>query len=206
MAVPSMFVWVPKTAGTSVWDWLCSADEDREELGPQVYRFRNLDAISLGHWLPRLAVRRGIVSRGEFERRQVFAFVRNPWDRIVSMWHYFRHRGASSFKEFVEETVRFPMRFTHAKKYRQVAFGFPQASWLQWAGGNWVSATVGRFEDLDGAWRTACERLEWPYRTLGHHNRTETRRHYADYYTPRTRRLVADHEAGVIERFGYQFS
>jgi hypothetical protein len=62
---------------------------------------------------------------------------------------------------------------------------------------------VGRFEALERDFATVCRRIGIDP-SLPHINRS-THRDFRDYYTPRTKAMVAEAYSADIERFGYEF-
>ncbi len=145
--------------------------------------------------------------------RFVFAFVRNPWDRIVSAFYYLlaggtnkldlaagrRLRGLSGgdFKRFVGvcEEDRDILVQTHLR---------PQHEWLCDRGGNLHADFVGRFESLEMDFGRACAAMGLPVRELPHVNRSE-HRPYREHYDASTRDAVARIYERDIELFGYRF-
>ncbi len=151
---------------------------------------------------------------GELEGWFSFAFVRNPWDRFVSLYHYFagmtpRHRWygpnarivahvkkCGSFAEFCRRFPAWPLR-NH--------FHFwPQCRWIADAGGKPRVDFVGRFERLQHDFAGVCARLGLREQELPRLNGS---RHgpYRDYYDDQTRAIVANLARSDIEAFGYTF-
>ena len=62
---------------------------------------------------------------------------------------------------------------------------------------------VGRFETLDRDLRHVCETLGFPNLRLPFAQAATVPRSYRDYYTPATRRLVADRFSKDFRLFGY---
>jgi hypothetical protein len=135
-----------------------------------------------------------------------FAFVRNPWDLMVSMYHFIlreptapRHeqvKAAGSFEGFVDWVGRtadpFPKGITRL-----------QSEMLTDDEGRLVVDYIGHYERLD-------EDFEQVGRTIGiadrlpHLNRSQ-HKDYRSYYSDRTRELVGDCFKTDIELFGYTF-
>ncbi len=128
-----------------------------------------------------------------------FAFVRNPWDRLVSSYYYLlnnrmhhRHRRVCSLRDF-EEYVNYE---AWRNKMSQTAF-------LVQPDGRLIVDFVGRFETLREDFAHVGRVLKLDV-SLPHINRT-LHRDYRSYYTDRTARLVAEYWREDIEMFGYTF-
>ena len=151
-----------------------------------------------------------------------FAFVRNPWDWVISGYYFnlVRHerfprsqlrraglvRTPSMFgrKQFEEHwrTMEQYRRGTHPENRFQYSF-------LADEDGRLLVDFIGRFESLQEDFDRICERIGIPRQKLPHARpgpvRQQHRRHYTDYYTDETRELVATHYAKDIAYFGYRF-
>ena len=202
-----LFVHVAKAAGSSIRTTL-----DPYCVQPQqswVNRFLDRIGIHVNHvgpfprqwfrthdtartaqfWLPRH------VFDGVFK----FAFVRNPWDRMVSMYSYIllntdHHRhGAVSQLEGFEDFLKTEFR-------RRVPLQLDSVSDRR---GNVIVDFIGRFETLEADMAEVCRRIGIEYR-LVHRNRAP-HEPYQKSYNHRTRKLVADYFARDIEYFGYDF-
>ncbi len=143
-------------------------------------------------------VRRRLGTR-TFDEMFKFAFVRNPWDLLVSSYHYVRttpahhrHREVIALDGF-ETYLRYEAQ---ARRYRQ-------AHQLCDERGRLLMDFVGRFERLQQDFAAVCERLGLAL-SLPHVNATP-RRPYTEYYDDRAQSLVAEHWARDIELFGYEF-
>jgi hypothetical protein len=122
-----------------------------------------------------------------------FTFVRNPFEKIVSQYHYNRHHfgfGDSTFKEYVK-----------AWSAGQKISTFPQ---LNLAYIDEKLNFIGRFENLQEDFNTVCDKIGIPHIKLPHNNKTQ-RKHYTEYYDDETREIVAKKYARDIEYFGYKF-
>src|SRR5262249_747531 len=133
-----------------------------------------------------------------------FGFVRNPWDRMVSVYrrtdpHLLEHArslgvelGGLPFDEFLARTAQ----ITHAHLADQARF-------VCAADGRVLADFVGRFETLADDFRTVCQRLaiDAPLPRLN----TSQHDGYRTYYDERSRALVAQRYRRDIELFGYVF-
>lgn len=128
-----------------------------------------------------------------------FAFVRNPWDRLVSRYAYLlknekhpRHsfvKKMGGFDDYVAWEVRRGKFFQH--------------TYVTDSSGKLIVDFIGHYERLSEDFATVCERLgmnvELPRANASSH------RDYRTYYSDATRELVKNYFQRDIEMFGYDF-
>ena len=143
----------------------------------------------------------------EFETFYKFAFVRNPWDWHVSMYHFLlkqteNHRydlitHFGSFRKYMEWVI------TENKPFPKGATKF-QNTMLKDASGNIAVDEIGRFETLSEDFANISARLgieaSLPKLNYSQH------KHYQNYYDTSTKKLVEKHFAEDIELFKYTFN
>jgi Sulfotransferase family len=128
-----------------------------------------------------------------------FAFVRNPWDRLVSRYAHLlrskdrkRHGFISGLEKF-EDFLKWEMQRSSANQY----------SYVTDTEGNQIIDFVGHYETLAEDFAKVCVRLkiqaELPHANVSEH------RDYRTYYSPETRDFVAKQFRRDIEMFGYDF-
>ena len=117
-----------------------------------------------------------------------FAFVRNPWDRLLSAYFYTFDRLKNTSANF-DRWIRSNLQ----PKYSMSQFKFTR-------GCNFI----GRFENLEKDFKFICDKIGLHSQQLPHKNKTN-HRHYTEYYDDETRQLVAEKYAKDIEYFGYEF-
>ena len=110
----------------------------------------------------------GLATREQFDAYFKFAFVRNPWDRVVSEYHYRRHARLYSFKEFLFE--HFP-RPSWADAWCHV---IPQYDFLYDANGKRLVDFVGRYERLAADFEHVCKVLSLSTTKLPHKNKSNS--------------------------------
>jgi hypothetical protein len=137
-----------------------------------------------------------------------FAFVRNPWDRLVSCWA----DKVASLKGKVDYAPRFgPPVTPHWEFDRFARWAIEQPDpeghyRLQSRhivhDGKLVVDFLGRFERLESDWETVREKFGLA--AIPSRNRSK-HRPYRELYTPQLRNLVGEFYAEDIERFDYCF-
>jgi hypothetical protein len=132
-----------------------------------------------------------------FDQYFKFAFVRNPWDLEVSLYHFaIKHRLLrDSFSRFND--------FDEYLQWRVSVRGRLQKDFLTDGDGEFLVDFIGRFENLTDDFAQVCQTLhlneKLPLVNSSSH------RDYRSYYTDRTRELLAETVREDIEMFGYEF-
>jgi hypothetical protein len=129
-----------------------------------------------------------------------FAFVRNPWDWQLSIYHFVRqlteHPDHAFFQTF--------QRFEDYLDWRVHTAGPElQSEFVTDESGELLVDFLGRYESLAEDFARVCERVgidaPLPHRNASVHG------DFRDYYTPATEALVREAYAEDVERFGYRF-
>lgn len=136
-----------------------------------------------------------------------FAFVRNPWDRYVSLYEHLynspiapypksnSYNGEAKLYSFDEW-----MYLSKSKFIRSAVFGLPQSNWT-----NGVNK-VFRFEERDDSLPEISERIGIPLANIKSNVSVKKLGTYTNYFKKKdTIRMVNDIDKEVIERFGYKF-
>lgn len=206
-----IFLRTEKTAGSSLFEALRSllapGDLDADMRRPKWAKFSPIHHGALKRHVPDLfglhvhataAQARRVLGPKVFDSYLKFAVERNPWDRQVSLYH---HR--------CWKTGRTPAfdRDMRSALYRNTEY-CRLNNWSIYAIGDRIVADrILRYETLEadlarlwsdlGVTPPEMPRLRSEYR--------EDRPHYASFYTPETRDLVARWYAREIEALGYRF-
>lgn len=202
-----IFVHVPKSAGTSINRALDPFAHRTEHL--LVNRLLAAVGIHVNHYTYHKWKRFRRHATAREARRHLparvyhgffkFAFVRNPWDRMVSQYHYIlrktshhRHKLVKSLGGF-EAYLKFEI--TRNKPL--------QKDFVTDARGRLLVDFVGRFERLADDFASICNAIgieaELPHACRTSHT------NYRSYYDPRTIELVASHFGEDVDFFGYTF-
>jgi len=191
-----IFVHVPKTGGQSVEQAFLNQNglswDARAALLLKKNTNINKGPKRLAHLLASEYVELGYVSQHFFDTSFKFSFVRNPWDRMVSSYHYQKH-NCRSFKEYVQQID------VTARMLR------PQSDFLVDASGKLLIDFLGRFEHLEADFQAICSKLGLEQASLPKRNMTARRSAYHSYYDAESRSIVAELYKEDTERFDYRF-
>ena len=204
-----LFIWVPRTGGTSIWRYLSTQSGSVDKLWRKPYEFENQKIVTFAHTSIMDLLSKNIMSRDYFSNAFKFAFVRNPWERLVSLYFYLRpgnHPKIStkSFDSFclgLKDIVLEPVGFYNVRGLSQCN---QQVDWLFDKDGRLIVDFIGRFENLQSDFEKICDRTGITARRLPRVNITK-HRHYSAYYTVETRQVVEELFKKDIETFGYSF-
>ncbi|MCQ9205066.1 MAG: sulfotransferase family protein [Omnitrophica bacterium] len=207
-----IFVWIPKTAGGSIWKGVLAKQNGsvgNKELWNDATLFNNEKIVSFGHMSILDLLSNGTISKDYFDNSFKFAFVRNPWDRAVSLYHYLRSRSVVKERSFSSFCYRYLKhnQITPVGLYN-VRGGFSQCnkqiSWLVDNNGKFFVDFIGRYEKLQKDFDKVCGLIGIPSKILPV-EWFSRRSHYYFYYTKDTKEIVGDFYKEDIERFGYEF-
>lgn len=188
------FIHVPKCAGTSVKSVLRACGFALVTLDTQ------LDDVRSGFYKLGTAARmRRHIDAERWQRSFKFAVCRNPYDRLVSGWHFVRAKA--------NVTVPFDYFVRHLRTYRGYYIDWhcvmPQVQHLLIDGVPAVDH-VCRFEQLDADFEVVRQRLGRPGLRLPHLNGT-AHEPYQAHFTRELQELAFEHFAADFEYFGYDY-
>lgn len=199
------FIHVQKAAGTSITRALEKAVPDaRDVAGKHV----------------RVCEAEGVVEDYLAKGYSSLAFVRNPWDRMVSWYERVKLRtrrydprnwrksdlwayAANNSRDFDS----FILNCTDEINDRGVmkSFAWDQMSYLCDKSGRQRVQNVGRFETLQDDFAKICKAIGLNAGPLPHRHGSGQKRDYRTYYSDRTAAVIADRFKRDIEAFGYKF-
>lgn len=200
------FVDIPRTSSSSI----------RSELGQQFGRAHGKRKVMQAEFArpqlfsDHLTARqmRSIIGPRHWQKLFTFTMVRNPWDRVHSMYHYRRKIAQNlpagwTFDDYVCALVEADERSAH---FALDAYRLGAADYVTGEDGEVIVSYIARFErrseDLQHIAQTIhCEALG--QRVLQY--AAPKGRHYSEFYSDKTRELIARRYAQDVELFHYSF-
>jgi hypothetical protein len=166
------FIHIPRTGGSSISRWLSPIFEDKYIVRDHIF----LNEI-------------------ENPAPITFTVIRNPWDRVVSMYSfikiYMHCLVVADFNDFVLNKIKI---WTFGKH----KLSTPQIRWIETG----VTHLL-RFEDLEEDFKIIQDIFQC-YKPLPLINKSK-HEHYRAYYNDETRQIIAEMFKEDIEAFGYEF-
>jgi chondroitin 4-sulfotransferase 11 len=210
------FIHIPKTGGTSInnlflnnpifkydlvghWEQMTPEDYAKHNVSQHLYIHANIQDVN------NFLVTQQKIPDDYFK----FAFIRNPWNREVSRYEYYKqymskvkHRltdlekynvsmAEKSFEDFVKNTgdPEYCLSFIFIQDTLSLNF-------------------IGKFEnmqnDLTTIIKNICPSIKENQWTLPHLNKT-IRKPYQEYFTKKTRDIIKDRHSKIIELGQYLF-
>ncbi len=205
-----IFVHIPKTGGTA----LALALEDRamaddiligDTPKAQRRRKRLKGFQSRGRlWKhSTLADADGAIPDGMLESALIVTLVRNPWDRLVSYYHWLRAQSFDHPAVQLARSVGFAA-FLDDPHTRHSLSHSPARRYVTDATGQERPALFLRLEHFSADAEPLFDHLGFRF-DLPIANQSERQANHRGYYNDATRRIVAEICAEDIDRFGYQF-
>jgi len=145
-----LFIRIPRTASTSI----C-----------QVLYGRTVEHMTAERWQELI--------KGGWKDRFVFTIVRNPYDRFISAFHYFKEFKESGHKDvnkFLEKTdlKEFAGRSTRHEFITRLQTDFIYSKSGYHGDEKLLVDYIGRYEQLEASWGTICNVLNFKYKELPH--------------------------------------
>ena len=195
-----IFVHIQKTGGTAINRALGTEDHPKE---------KHRTASEL----------KSLYGATAWDESYKFAFVRNPWDRLVSWWSmidgqraHIENTGQANifFKYVLENATTFEEFICNCQNEINDTDGIKcifrnQIDYLTDDNEKMIVDFIGRFENLSTDFATVTTKIygtpkNLPIVNSSHHAA------YQSYYTHHTQQLVADAYARDIKAFGYTFA
>jgi len=181
----TIFFWVPKTGGTSIFNVLKRYGCRKLKKPGLFNKFNNTGMVTFGHVDIQSLLKKNIISAEFFKKSFKFGFVRNPWDRLVSLYFYLKYNRLMSFEVFCN-------RIYKAMRLRDT----------------WYGGVIDIFYRVPGIRLIMARNLEWgpvifPLPKIGPFNvlcRTSQLNPQAEWLADETGKIVVDF-VGRFENF-----
>lgn len=128
-----------------------------------------------------------------------FCFFRNPWDRMVSLFHYHQRKD----DDFLSRGYRDVEFGEWLRKASTAGLLERQTDYIMHKGRIVPEVRIYKFEEIDDSWKHICATLDVEGE-LPHINKSK-HTHYSDYYDDETRHIVKILDYGAIRMMGYTF-
>jgi len=185
----STFIHIPKTAGTSIHQWMNGLKNFDRDLNNHIYeKCKRIAPSNKGHPI------RETIDKEFDELGTVFTVVRNPWDRFVSAYFFMIQGGmlssGTSFKHFVKNKNLW--KFISIKQVCYVE----------------DTDIVMKFENITEDFKQVQDFYN-DYRHLGHERETKNRkkRKYHEMYENDKKLIdiIGNFYQEDVEKFGYKY-
>lgn len=144
-----------------------------------------------------------------------FAFVRNPWDRFISAYEYFKGGGWKNMNPDEDLDLDYCNRVNQFSSLKEFAKSLEWIDWLHFKPQfNFITIDntkdcldfIGKVENLDNDLRYVCKQIGVVYTELVNVNKTKSKKqHYKSYYDDELKNIVDTTYAKDIEYLGYKF-
>ena len=211
-----IFIHIPKSAGTSVFLSLANSinalDKDKEcicsiddhilvkDPVPSIYgNSESCDDFDLWQHSKLLNVESLFKLKGwNIDEYFKFAFVRNPWARVVSYWAY--QFSEQNFEDFCKKSD--DIQYNYIKKNtNKVLNKYGKYYYEDHIGIDFV----GKVENLSEDLKSVCNTIGIPEPEIHHHNKSD-HKHYTEYYNEKTKEIIAKNYEVDISNFDYTFT
>ena len=199
-----IFVHIRKAAGSSIRDTLepISIQKPTDIISKITSRILHIEK-DYHHFAFRqhsdINIVKRIMPENLFESYFKFAFVRNPWKRLVSEYEFIKRRpDHGRYKKLMK------MTYNDYIKYQAKRFNAHQVNMLVDKNGKLQMDFIGKFENLQEDWNFVCDKLGIENKELSHRKKA-VKVDYDNYYNEENKQLVATLWKKDIETFGYSF-
>lgn len=186
-----LFLHIPKTGGTTVWNTL--GIKKARNAQSSAWRPVSKGWYSFGHGAMRDMLGLNMVTPEFLESAFKFAFVRNPYDRTVSHWAFncqTKKWGCKEGTTFLEYTKTVMRTISNHRPQNTLLEGPPNLDMLC------------KFETFEEDLKEVARRIGLGEIEIPHLNASK-RPHYSEIYCLESKRNVEEFYAADFEAFGY---
>lgn len=211
----TIFIHITKSAGSSIEVALNQVEQrDDGAIDPMTGEFVKVVTGAEKHMTARAVQEQ--VGDDIWNSYFKFSVVRNPYDRLHSLWWNGRYVGKKhelAFPEFadyaLQRTLKARIQNWRKRQWTIHQRFWPQAQFLRSKNGKIEMDQILKFESIADDFAELAQRIGLPStqlpKVLMKNRKPQSRRHYADDYDDRSRAIVADYYRDDIEAFDYDF-
>ena len=146
----------------------------------------------------------GVVTEAELDRMFLVTLVRNPWDRVVSYYHWLRGQSFAHPAVGLAKALPFSGFLNHADTRASLAT-WPYGAYLRDAGGVERAALFARLEAVEEDLQPFEAHLGFRVTPFARANDSARARDWRGYYSDADAAVLAEVCGQDIARFGYRF-
>lgn len=208
----TVFVHIPKNAGSSVAWTLYNENLKTNEISHEADKHETI--IDIKRYYPSWF----------FDKSFKFSIVRNPWDRIVSWFHYYKEMWSEEgdlpegicskshidkfvkmdFSEWIKSLEKFDINGCNSEIACPFYYIEEQWKYIVDFGDMLLVDYIAKVETIDDDWKNICKEIGIDYSKLPCLNITK-RNNYKDYYNDETKSIIEKVYKKDIEFFNYEF-
>jgi len=168
----ALFLHITKTGGTSI-ERILKIPKDDLWYGPVV------KGVSLVHGAQHMTLKElidnSVINEKDAEELFKFTFVRNPFDRLVSLWHWKGKNQKMTLSQFLDRIEKYEDESVHRHPKSL------QCHYTHDPQGRQIVDFIGRFENLQIDFDKVCDQIGRKRVTLPHVFKTN-HDHYSKYF------------------------
>ena len=206
-----IFVHIPKTGGTALALALEARAQKEDILIGDTPKARarkgRLQGVKTGGRLWKhstLADVAGLVTQAETEAFFTLTLVRNPWDRVISYYHWLRAQSFAHPAVGLAKAKNFSGFLNHPQTRTSLQL-WPYAAYMRDGQGAERCSLFAKIEDLDTDLAPFEAHLGFRLTPLAKANASDRAQDWRGYYSAADAELISTLCAADIARFGYGF-
>ena len=175
------FVHIPKTGGSTIEEMFRL--NGMPDIRPREVHYNAQDMLR--------------AYKHNFEKYYRFSIVRNPWDRVYSVWWNYRDSGKIS--------VDLNYFCRNLQKLKGWSLLFPQTSFLLWNSSVPQMNYVGRFEELPDVFDFIIDKFSLEIEGIPHQKERVGKPKYTDFFNEDSIAVIKLRYESDIEAWGYKY-
>ena len=205
-----LFIHIPKTGGQSIVSTFGLYDQFTPRNHGKAYDFKNDKSVCFGHADIKTLLEKKVLSYEFYNESFKFCIVRNPYERIVSLFHYLashqRFQVPYTFKNFIKYLYMNRNLIPKSSDTNVVNVGDINSQWNQMV--SWIPDDIDkifRFENFADISDEIKQLSQNNCNKKMIHKNLSSHRPYQEYYDGEVRKLIEDLYQDDFERFNYSF-